>query len=253
MRSSSSSLLDHCRADQPPDARRSCEIRCSTDAAGRFEITSVVPGVYYVVVIPSSYGGRYLAGVYGAVRGDDPGKPITVAGGAGCEASTSRASGTGDRRPRPGRSRGAAVAMPVFASRLMPGSDSALRVPSLTTLTDDLGQVSDLRPRGRHLSRRGGRAWRRDLLRTGGVPGFSSLTVQREPEPFIMTFHPSARTDSEGQPIRLASQDVTGIDITLQRARRLQVSGILLDSQGTPASTNALLVRKRGLSVFDNR
>jgi hypothetical protein len=39
----------------------------------------------------------------------------------------------------------------------------------------------------------------------------------------------------------------------LLRARRLQISGLLLDSQGTPAATNALLVRKRGLNAPDNR
>ena len=112
----------------PVDAAKS---GVSTDAAGRFQITSVVPGVYYVVVMPSSYGGRYLAAGYGAVRGNDPGKPITIASGAECAASTSRclrrwrskaASST-----KPGsRCRG----MPVFAARLRPGSDSAERLPT---------------------------------------------------------------------------------------------------------------------------
>src|SRR6188508_2411253 len=75
----SSTVFDATSLRMPVDAAKS---GVSTDAAGRFQITSVVPGVYYVVVMPSSYGGRYLAAGYGAVRGNDPGKPITIAGGA---------------------------------------------------------------------------------------------------------------------------------------------------------------------------
>ena len=108
-------------------------------------------------------------------------------------------------------SRRAAVADVCIRSALMPGSDSAERVPSLATLTDDLGPVSDLWPRGRHLSRRRGRARRRDMF-FEPVEGraFTSVTVQQEPEPFHHDL-PSVgtRADAEGQQIRLAAQDVT--------------------------------------------
>jgi hypothetical protein len=82
--------------------------------------------------------------------------------------------------------------------------------------------------------------------------GFTSTSIQRDPEPFILTFHPSARSDYEAQRIRLTAQDVTGIDIALQRLRRLKLSGIVLDSQGATASTNLLLVRIRGLAMFSD-
>ena len=104
--------------------------------------------------------------------------------------------------------------------------------PVLDVLTDDLGRyrIFGLEA-GTYLVGADGRGGVTFFEPTGGR-AFSSVTVQQELEPFITTFHPSARSDSEGQRIRLAAQDVTGIDITLQRARRLQLSGILLDSRG---------------------
>ena len=246
-----STLFDPTRLRLSPDAAKS---GVSTDAAGRFRLPAVVPGVYYVVAIPSSYGGRYLAGGYGAVRGNDPGKPITIAGGADVRGvdialplSLAIEGRVHDEAGEP------LSRMPVFAARLTPGSDAAVRVTSVSSLTDDLGRyrIYGLEA-GTYLVAADGR---------GGVTfvepfegrAFTSLTVQQELEPFIMTFHPSSLTESGGQRVRLAAQDVTGIDITLQRARRLQLSGILLDSQGTPASTNALLVGKRGLGMFGDR
>ena len=247
----SSTVFDATSLRMPVDAAKS---GVSTDAAGRFQITSVVPGVYYVVVMPSSYGGRYLAAGYGAVRGNDPGKPITIAGGA-------QVRGVDIALPPALAIEGRVLdeageplsRMPVFAARLMPGSGSAERVASLATLTDDLGRyrIFGLEA-GTYLVGADGRGGVMFFEPVGGR-AFTSVTVQQEPEPFITTFHPSARTDSEGQQIRLAAQDVTGIDITLQRARRLQLSGILLDSQGAPASTNLLLVGKRGLGMFGDR
>jgi len=54
----------------------------STDAAGRFQIDSAVPGVYHLLAMPSSYSGRYLPAGYGAVRGNDAGRPIAIANNA---------------------------------------------------------------------------------------------------------------------------------------------------------------------------
>jgi hypothetical protein len=226
----------------------------STDATGRFQVTSAVPGVYYVVAIPSSYAGRYLAAGFGAVRGNDPGKPITIAGGADVRGidialpSTLAIEGRvfdegGDPLSR----------IPVFAARLLPGSDSAERVSSVAGLTDDLGRyrLYGLEA-GTYLVFSEGRAGVMFFEPLAGR-GMSSLTIQQEREPFVLTLHPSALTEAEGQRVRLSGQDVTGIDITLRRARRLQLSGTLLDSQGTPASTNAMLVRKGALGVLPER
>ena len=226
----------------------------STDATGRFQITSAVPGVYYVVAIPSSYSGRYLAAGYGAVRGNDPGKPITIAGGADVREVDIALPSTLAIEGRVFDEAGEPLSrIPVFAARLMPGSDSAERVLSVAGLTDDLGRyrLYGLEA-GTYLvfsEGRGGVMFTEPL----GGRGMSSLTIQQEKEPFVLTLHPSAVTETEGQRIRLSGQDATGIDITLRRARRLQLSGTLLDSQGTPASTNAMLVRKGGLGLLPER
>jgi len=126
----SSTVFDPLSLRMTVDAAKS---GVSTDATGQFQITSVVPGVYYVVVMPSSYGGRYLAGGYGAVRGNDPGKPITIAGGADVR-------GVDIALPLSLAIEGRVVddageplsRMPVFAARLTPGSDTAVRVTSVS-------------------------------------------------------------------------------------------------------------------------
>ena len=134
----SSTLFDPTSLRLPLDAAKS---GVSTDAAGRFQITSVVPGVYYVVVIPSNYGGRYLAAGYGAVRGNDPGKPITIAGGADVRGVDIALPPSLAIEGRVLDEAGEPLSrMPVFAARLMPGSDTAVRMPTSSMLTDDLGR-----------------------------------------------------------------------------------------------------------------
>jgi hypothetical protein len=224
----------------------------STDAAGRFQIPGVASGVYYVVAFPSSYGGRHLAAGYGAVRGNDPGKAIRIEKDA-------RVPGVGIALPAALAIEGRVLDQTgeplarttVFAARVMPGSDTAARVPSVPMLTDDLGRyrIYGLEP-GTYVVATDGRGG--GLMFVEQVDGrtFTSVAAQRESEPFTTTFHPSALAESEAQRIRLTAQDVTGIDITVLRARRLQVSGVVLDSQGAPASTNVLLVRDRALGIF---
>jgi hypothetical protein len=226
----------------------------STDATGRFQITSALPGVYYVVAMPSSYSGRYLAAGYGAVRGNHPGKPITIASGTDVRGVDIALPLTLAIEGRVVDEAGEPLSrIPVYAARHMPGSDSAERLSSIAALTDDLGRyrLYGLEA-GVYLvfsEGRGGVVFMEPL----GGRGMSSLTVQQDREPFVLTLYPSALTEAEGQRIRLSSQDVTGIDITLRRARRLQLSGTLLDSQGAPASTNAMLVRKGGLGMLPER
>ena len=227
----------------------------STDAAGRFRITSVVPGVYYLVAWPGTHSGRNLAAGHGAIRGNDPGKPVTIAGGADVGGldivlplSLAIEGRVLDDAGEP------LSRMMVFAARLVRGSDSAERVLTMPLLTDDLGRyrIFGLEA-GTYVvgaDGRGGLPFA-EPLEVGRIP--SAMTALRETEPFITTFHPSALIESESQRIRLSAQDVTGIDIVLRRARRLQLSGVLLDSLGAPAATNALLARKRGVGTPGDR
>ena len=193
----SSTLVDPTSFRLPPDAAKSA----LPPTPPAFETTSVVPGVYYVVAIPSSYGGRHLAGGYGAVRGNDPGKPITIAGGADVRGVDIALSPSLAIEGRVIDEAGEPLSrMPVFAARLMPGSDTALRLPSLSDVDRRSRTVSDLRPRARRLSRRGGRPWRRDLRRIVRGPRLSSSRSSGSRNRSSMTFHPSALTESEGQP-----------------------------------------------------
>jgi hypothetical protein len=203
------------------------------------------------VAFPSSYGGRHLAAGYGAVRGNDPGKLITIA-------KYARVGGVDIILPPSLAIEGRVVdeageplsRTQVFAARIMPGSDAAVRMSSGSVLTDDLGRyrIYGLEP-GTYVVAVDGRG---GLVFVESIEAraFTSVTVSRDSEPFLTTFHPSSPNESGAQRIRLTAQDVTGIDIRLLRARRLQVSGIVLDSQGAPASTHVLLVRDRTLGVF---
>jgi hypothetical protein len=227
----------------------------STDAAGGFRITSVVPGVYYLVAWPSSYSGRNLAAGHGTVRGNDPGKPITVGSGADLRGLDIALPLSLAIEGRVLDDAGEPVSrMAVFAARFMPGSDSVERVLVPPSVTDDLGRfrIFGLEA-GTYVIGTDGRGGVMFVQPVEGGGRVTSMTVQREAEPFITTFHPSTLTESESQRIRLSSQDVTGVDIMLRRARRLQLSGVLIDSQGAPASTNGLLVRKQVLNMVDNR
>jgi hypothetical protein len=227
----------------------------STDVAGRFRISSVVSGVYYLVAWPGSNSGRNLAAGHGAVRGNDPGKPIAIASGADLSGLDIALPGSLAIEGRVLDDTGEPLSrMAVFAARLRPGSDAAERVLTVSSLTDDLGRyrIFGLEA-GTYVMAADWRGGVPFVEPPGGGGAVSSIAAQREPEPFTTTFHPSALTESESQRIRLSAQDLTGIDIVLRRARRLQLSGVLLDSQGAPAATNALLVRTRGLGMTDDR
>ena len=226
----------------------------STDAAGRFQISAVVPGVYYVVAFPSSSGGRYLAAGYGAVRGNDSGKPITITSDAHMKgvdivlpASLAIEGRVFDEAGEP-----LARAL-VFAARILPGADTAVRVPSVSAQTDDLGRyrVYGLEP-GTYVVGADGRGGVAFVELIDNRP-LTTFSMQRESEPFTTTFHPSVAMESAAQRIRLTAQDVTGIDIRLLRARRLLLSGVVLDSQGAPASTHVLLERDRAPGMFMQR
>ena len=222
-----------------------------TDALGRFRITEVPPGAYAVVARPGGYRGRYLPMAFGAARANDPGRPVTIPAGeeiadinigvtTGIAIEGRVLEDTGEPLSR----------VPVFAARLHAGSESPQRSEHATAISDDLGRfrIYGLEP-GTYIV--GADA----LFITPAVESFNgrvfSLSLEpRESEPFLTTYHPSVTVHSAAQPVRIASQDATGIDIVVQRAARFPVSGTVIDSQGAPAASTALVLLHGGIGTL---
>jgi len=217
-----------------------------TDAFGRFRVDAVLPGTYRLVVRPGGYRGRYLAMSHGAARANDTGRPISIRGGeeirnadVGLTTASAIEGRVVDEAGEP------LSRIPVFAARLFAGGDSAQRVSDLSVITDDLGRyrVYGLEP-GTYIIGADGHV----------LPAFNGAVLSvpsgvRESDPFVTTYYPSAITDTAAQPVRVGGQDVSGIDIMLRRATRVELSGTILDSQGAPASTRFVLVRGGSGSV----
>ena len=82
-------------------------------------------------------------------------------------------------------------------------------------------------------------------------PGVHAPLSEQELMAFLTTFHPSALVEPSAQRIQLApGRDAVGIDVSVVRARRFRVSGVLLDSQGVPLpSANGALSRAGVISA----
>jgi hypothetical protein len=206
-----------------------------TDAAGAFVIPEIKPGEYRLVARTGYFGGRYLGAGYQAVRAGDLGRPIVVKNG-------DRLAGIDIALPTAAAIEGRVIdesgeplsMMTVVAARIMPGSDVPQPVRHRPTLTDDLGRyrVYGLEP-GEY------------VVATDGLHVVAGTATRSAPVGFATTFHPSAASVSAAQRIRLtAGRDASAIDILVARSSLVEVSGMVLDSRGAPASTaNGLLTR----------
>ena len=225
-----------------------------TDAAGRFRITAVAPGVYRLVANPPRNAGQYLPAGHGAARANDAGRRITIAAGDDIRnADIALPSGAAIEGRVVDEAGEPQTRMAVYAARLMAGSDVPQRGGHAPASTDDLGRyrIYGLEPgtyvvaASTELLMPIGEDYRFYLpYRTSG-PG--------ESESFTTTFHPSTVVDGQAQRIRVGAQDVTGIDITAIRVRRFRLSGTIVDSQGNAAARTSGIVKREGLLSVSNR
>ena len=226
------------RAERGPTA--------TTDAQGRFQLTGVPAGAFRVVVTPGGFRGRYLPMGYGARRANDAGRVIAVRAGEELRGIDVALPPAVAIEGRVVDENGEPLArIPVFAARLSPGSDAPQRVPQASIATDDLGRyrVYGLEP-GTYIVA----ADARHVMPGVHVESFNgrvySVAFDRpEAEPFTTTYHPSATVEAAAQRVTAGTVDVSGIDIMVQRAARLMLSGTVLDSQGAPARTHVVLAR----------
>ena len=222
----------------------------TTDASGGFSFTGVAPGAYRLIVSPAFHQGRYLPAGHGASRPNDPGRTITVRAGedirdlaltlpAGVAIEGRVLDEAGEPLSR----------MNVIAARVMAGTDVAQRVGHEAATTDDLGRyrIYGLEP-GEYVVAVEGRS-----VPVAGMqrPGIRLSLTEQQLMAFLTTFHPSTLDESSAQRIQLTpGRDAVSIDIAAVRARRLRVSGLVLDSHGVPVpSANGAFSRAGGLTA----
>ena len=215
-----------------------------TDASGSFSFSGVAPGAYRLIVSPAFHQGRYLPAGLGASRPNDPGRAITVrAGDEIRDLTLTLPTGVAIEGRVTDESGEPLSRMPVIAARVMAGSDVAQRIGHEPATTDDLGRyrIYGLEP-GEYLVAVEGRSV---PVSRAQQPGARVSLTEQELLTFLTTFHPSALIEASAQRIQLApGRDAGGIDISVVRARRFRVSGLVLDSQGVPlASANGVLSR----------
>jgi protocatechuate 3,4-dioxygenase beta subunit len=224
-----------------------------TDATGAFTFPAVPPGDYRLIAAPGSFRGKYLPIGYGAQRANDPGELLTIRAGdhvRGIDITLPPALAvegrvvdeTGEPLAR----------MSVIALRVAPGSETAQRETQNLTLTDDLGRyrIFGLTP-GNYLLAAEARSLASALINWADSRIVATLT-EREPAAFATTLHPSAVTESSAQRVHLTTNDVSGIDISVVRARRYQVTGMVFDSRGAPASQTAFALIRPGIGASGN-
>jgi hypothetical protein len=221
-----------------------------TDGSGGFGFTAVAPGAYRLIVSPAFHQGRYLPAGHGASRPNDAGRTIMVRAGEDIrDVILTLPTGVAIEGRVMDEAGEPLSRMPVIAARVMAGSDVVQRIGHEPATTDDLGRyrIYGLEP-GEYVVAVEGRSV---PVARAQQSGARVLLTEQELMAFLTTFHPSALVESSAQRIQLVpGRDAVGIDISVVRARRFRVSGVVLDSQGVPlASANGVLSRAGVISA----
>ena len=226
------------------------------DRLGRFSISGIRAGTYRLVAAPTSQSGRYLAAGYGATRANEPGKAIVVRDGDDIRNVDITLPMALAVEGRVLDEAGEPVSRQiVIAARIMAGSDVAERVPQTPVATDDLGRyrVYGLEPGEYVVAVENSPFVHTPVTWAGARNAAASFVMELEPTTFVTTFYPSTLSESSAQRVRLTPpSDAIGIDITLIRSGRCQVSGTVLDSRGVPAPGTQGMLLHPGIGGFNN-
>ena len=195
-----------------------------TDADGRYEITGLAAGSYAVGVAHDEHRSTYLPQWFGETPASEhflimpPRLGVALAAGehrTGVDVALTRALAIEGRITDPWGDPLAGVE--VIAAR---ASSSAMAVGAAAA--DDLGmyRIYGLAP-GRY----------RVCVRPGNA---INMAPPGEGPAIARTCYPAAVNDADSSDVTLATADVTGIDIRLQRVGSRSIAGTVIDAAGVP-------------------
>jgi Carboxypeptidase regulatory-like domain len=213
-----------------------------TDDQGNFQFEELPAGSYRLTASTSQFSAQYLAFSYGA-KGHpmDPGTPIVLSDGETFDKATialPRGSVIAGRVTDDGgeplaRVRASALWFP-------PGSARGQRLGS-DTQTDDLGQfrLFSLAPGEYAIVAEA-------PMMTFVDPNMLHTDKDDEPNGFLTRFYPGTPDAASAQRVRTrAGGEASGIEIRMSRGRLFRVSGIVMDSQGSPIARADVQLARR--------
>ena len=212
-----------------------------TDQQGAFAFTDLPPGRYRVSASPTQYSPQYLPASYGAKRAtNDSGQPIDLGSGEVFDKATITLFKGAVITGRVTDEGGEPLArVQVYGLWFQPGSSRAQRTGG-NSATDDLGQY-------RLYGLQAG-----EYLVVAEAPNMQFVPPNAPPEReedrdgFLTTYYPGVADEAAGQRVRTAyGRETAGIEIRLAQGRLYRISGIISDSQGSPASrVNGSMMRR---------
>lgn len=227
-------------APQPMTSRRA-----TTDADGQFEFANLPAGSYRIMAAPAQYASQYLMMAYGASRPmgaywPELGQTIELREGQSLDkiniALARGAIITGrvlDENGEP------LARVPVYTLGFPPGASRGQRSNGGAS-TDDLGQF---------------RLWGLspgEYVVVADARGNTFVAPNAPPETeeerlgYVTTYYPGTADEGSAQRLRVKGNEETqGIDIRIGQARLYHVSGVVVDSKGSPlAGANGQLLRR---------
>jgi hypothetical protein len=217
----------------------------STDADGRFEVTDLPDGSYFLTVTRNGYASLQ----FGQQRPFEGGRTLELAHGRLIDHLDFALPRGGVITGRVTDQLGepvTAVAMQAMRYHYLPGGERQL-VPvwggMLSMVTNDLGEfrVSGLMPGTYVLSANPDGAGMRGIL-TDAAPG-TQLTG--DSLGYTTTYYPGTISPEQAEPINVGVGDVATVSFALSTARLTRISGTVRDSQGRPVTGAGIGLRSR--------
>ncbi len=223
-----------------------------TDDQGAFEFKALPAGSYRINASTGQFSAQYLPLAYGSKRPMmDPGLPIDLADGQTFDKATIALPRGGVIVGRITDENGDPMArVQVLGLYFAPGSTRGQRWgPTGFSQTDDLGQfrLYGLQP--------GDYAVVAEARMSTFMSANAPLSESDEDRTgFVTTYFPGTADEASAQRVRVRSGvETPGIEIRMMKGRLYRVSGLILDSHGTPLSgVNGAIVRRTTGSGFMN-
>jgi carboxypeptidase family protein len=217
----------------------------TTDAQGAFEFAALPAGSYRVMASAGQYSAAYLGIAYGGKKPNAPGSSdmgilIQLGNGEAFDKAVIALPRGGVITGRVTDENGEALArVQVYTVFFQAGSTRGQRMGS-GGQTDDLGQfrLYGLTP--------GDYAVVAEARGNTFVPPNAPPETEDDKIGFMTTYYPGTADEGGAQRVRArAGAETPGIEIRMVSGRLFHVSGMVMDSQGRPASrTNGMLSRR---------